>query len=479
MALNETSQQKSTKKVEDKIFVEPLKPLDGGWGWLIVVGSFVINFISDGIVCSFGVIYVQLLDEFNEGKGYTSWILSLMSGMALCVGPISSTFVNKYGFRAVTISGSILAAVSLFASYYAQNVFTLIITIGFMLGSGLGLVYLPAIVSVTTYFEKYRSVAVGIAMAGSGLGTFVFAPLVDFLNEEYGWRGTLMVMSGIVLNCAIFGVLFRPLASFNEENSLSEHSDSFESKRNCDAESHRSSHHEHGHLKSEQIPLPQSNNSCTNMSIKVYKNFVKMMNLGLLKDPIFVLFTVSDFATSLVYYVPYFIIIDQATELGVRKDQATHLVSIIGIFNTLGRIMWGYISDKPFVNRLWVYNICLTICGLATIASVFCFDFKTLAIFSAVFGFTIGAYVALRSVILVDLLGLEKLNNAFGLLMLFEGLATFMGAPLVGFLYDISNSYTPGFLLAGTMIALSGFILFFLPLLQKHTSKHNPDLEMT
>lgn len=76
--------------------------------------------------------------------------------------------------------------------------------------------------SVTTYFEKYRSVAVGIGVSGSGLGTFVFAPLVAFLNQEYGWRGTLMVLSGIVLNCAIFGGLFRPLASFNKENLHSE-----------------------------------------------------------------------------------------------------------------------------------------------------------------------------------------------------------------------------------------------------------------
>lgn len=48
-------------------------------------------------------------------------------------------------------------------------------------------------------------------------------------------------------------------------------------------------------------------------------------------------------------------------------------------------------------------------------ASVFCYDFQTLAIYAAVFGFTVGGYVALRSVILVDLLGLDKLNNAFGL----------------------------------------------------------------
>ena len=48
-------------------------------------------------------------------------------------------------------------------------------------GLGFGLIYLPAIVSVTCYFEKKRSFATGIAVCGSGLGTFVFSPLVELL----------------------------------------------------------------------------------------------------------------------------------------------------------------------------------------------------------------------------------------------------------------------------------------------------------
>lgn len=77
-------------------------------------------------------------------------------------GPISSSFVNRYGCRPVTIVGSILAAACLFASSYAENVGTLIFTIGIGTGLGLGLIYLPAIVSVTMYFEKYRSLATGM-----------------------------------------------------------------------------------------------------------------------------------------------------------------------------------------------------------------------------------------------------------------------------------------------------------------------------
>lgn len=128
-------------------------------------------------------------------------------------GPISSAFVNRYGCRAVTIAGSILASFCIVISYFAQNVLTLIFTIGIGTGFGFGLIYLPAIVSVTMYFEKYRSLATGIAVCGSGFGTFVFSPLTEMLISSYGWRGAMLIIGGIVLNCIIFGATFKPLPS--------------------------------------------------------------------------------------------------------------------------------------------------------------------------------------------------------------------------------------------------------------------------
>lgn len=73
------------------------------------------------------------------------------------------------------------------------------------------MIYLPAIVSVTCYFEKYRSLATGIAVCGSGLGTFIFSPLVNFLVTSYGWQTTVAVIAGLVSLCTMFGTLFRPL----------------------------------------------------------------------------------------------------------------------------------------------------------------------------------------------------------------------------------------------------------------------------
>lgn len=73
------------------------------------------------------------------------------------------------------------------------------------------MIYLPAIVSVTMYFEKLRSLATGIAVCGSGFGTVVFAPLTNYLIVTYKWQGSLLVIAGIVFFCAVFGYMFKPL----------------------------------------------------------------------------------------------------------------------------------------------------------------------------------------------------------------------------------------------------------------------------
>jgi MCP family monocarboxylic acid transporter-like MFS transporter 14 len=74
----------------------------------------------------------------------------------------------------------------------------------------------------------------------------------------------------------------------------------------------------------------------------------------------------------------------------------------------------------------------LVYCISAMAVSNFCTTYTTQAIFCAVFGITSGAYVGLTSVVLVDLLGLDNLTNAFGLLLLFQGIASVMGPPFIG-----------------------------------------------
>lgn len=99
--------------------------------------------------------------------------------------------------------------------------------------------------------------------------------------------------------------------------------------------------------------------------------------------------------------------------------------------------------------------------------SNFCVSFEAQAFNCAVFGVTSGAYVGLTSVVLVDLLGLDRLTNAFGLLLLCQGIASVIGPPIIGAFKDFSGDFDSGFYLSGSMIFVSGVMLFVLPWVEK------------
>lgn len=79
-------------------------------------------------------------------------------------------------------------------------------------------------------------------------------------------------------------------------------------------------------------------------------------------------------------------------------------------------------------------------------------------------------YISLTSIILVDLLGLDKLTNAFGLLILFRGAAAIIGSPLAGCVYDATGSYSIPFFMAGFFFLISTITSFLAPAMKRCTA---------
>ncbi|KAK3871733.1 hypothetical protein Pcinc_023147 [Petrolisthes cinctipes] len=184
---------------------------DGGWGWVIVAASFMVHCIADGVTMSFGVLFVELLSYFNESKSITSWVGSLFMAIPLLAGPLASMLTDRYGCRTVTIIGALIAAFGFFVSAFVNSIPLLLLTVGIVTGLGLAVCYVAAIVIVAFYFEKKRSLATGIAVAGSGIGTFLFAPLIQHLMDDWGWRLSFIILAGIFLNMVVCGALMRDL----------------------------------------------------------------------------------------------------------------------------------------------------------------------------------------------------------------------------------------------------------------------------
>lgn len=201
---------------------------------MIVFCVFLIHIIIDGITYSFGVLFPELLTRFASSKGETSWIMSVLIGTTYGCGPIPGYLALEYGRRPVVLAGAVMACLGAFLSCFATEIWHLILSFGLLTGKeantvqsllastvvqyltivfpaglGCGFMYLPAVVSVNQWFERKRALAVGLAVCGSGLGTMIFAPLTRALFNEYNVSGTLIIYSGIFLQCAVFAALLR------------------------------------------------------------------------------------------------------------------------------------------------------------------------------------------------------------------------------------------------------------------------------
>ena len=103
----------------------------------------------------------------------------------------------------------------------------------------------------------------------------------------------------------------------------------------------------------------------------------------------------------------------------------------------MGKIQLIFYSFFSFgfiqINRLILYNTTLIVAGAATIGAPFCTELVyTHMVYAALFGFFSGGYVGLTSIVTVDLVGVDKLSDAFGVLLLFQGVAVAIGTPIVG-----------------------------------------------
>ncbi|XP_052784504.1 monocarboxylate transporter 12-like [Mya arenaria] len=537
---NETTSRDSDSKLHTDEAISGIektpKVPDGGWGWVVCAACFLVHLLIDGLFYSFGVIYVELLEYYGSSKGSTALIGSLCPGVLFLIGPVVSILARKYGCRPVAVTGALVAFASQIASIFAPNMQFLYFSLGVMTGFGYGLIYLPSIVCVVSYFDKRRSLAIGIGVSGTGIGTFIFSPITSLLVQEYAWQGAILIHAGLLLNCVACGLVFVPL---EEHEPVCENKDSvaFYAEKdvalkvqncrvdleNCHLEKRQRHHAEFtepqndtsleiicGHTSKESVQTsatspeiqallapydyndtsahdnvhtsdltstdhPKNNAekstiSCALLSSGCITSLKEHFDFKIFKLVPFNLFMVSSFLYSLGYYVPYIYLPDMAIYCGIDELDAAWLLSVVGITNTAARVLFGFLSDRKWVNRSLLYSTALIICGCSTVAAPFMKSFWSLVLYSTLFGVFGGVTISLTSVLLTDIVGIEKLSDAFGMYSFISGISVFAGPPIAGVLYDISGSYMVPYVGAGVTIAASGAILLLIPLLDKRSN---------
>lgn len=504
-----------------------IKPPDGGWGWFVVFGAFIINVITDGCSYSFGILFTNLIEYFHESRSKTAWIGSVFCAVPLLCGPLASFVTNKIGYRKATILGGVITTTGFVCSCFVNSVESLCITYGAIAGLGISLPYLNSIVVVAEYFESKRALVTGLSECGAGIGTLLFAPILERLISEYGWRGAVLIMGGIAANIIVCGALFRPLRlnhdnpdpspnskePFIEKQSAIHYSEcsptefktsvgartnecadtvsdtasasSYDRDSLDNRRSQRTSEislklniPDHPSLLGGSIAsLPRmirASKSCPDVRKKIQLKYKKkkkkktcpksFVDMSILGNITFLVFAFSNFILYFWYDVPYVFTVDRAKEMGINERDASLMVAVIGTLHTIGNVLYGYLGDREWMNRAVLYCISMILCG-ATLSVVPLFTtFIPSTILAGLFGFLSAAAEALCSVIIVDLLGIDKLTDAFGIMMFLQGTANLIGPPFAGWLYDMYGTYDRTFWSAGVCIFIAGCVFIVVPM---------------
>lgn len=179
---------------------------------------------------------------------------------------------------------------------------------------------------VGKYFSRRKALAYGIAMSGSGIGTFILAPVVQLLIEQFSWRGALLILGGFVLNLCVCGALMRPI-TVKEDRSVPE--------KNHDRESQK----EDCKRASPYSPLTKEWTE-THLCCSLQQEYGFLLMSDFVVLAVSVLFMAYGCSPLFVYLVPY------ALSVGVSHHQAAFLMSILGVIDIVGNITFGWLTDR-------------------------------------------------------------------------------------------------------------------------------------
>ncbi|GFO49585.1 monocarboxylate transporter 14 [Plakobranchus ocellatus] len=496
---------------------------DGGYGWFIVVASCLSHTLIGGLERSDGIFFLQIEDRFQKSAALTAWPCAIASMTRLLASPVTSELSLTYSVRASCMVGAVLLFAAHFTSAFSPSIFFLIGTCGLLQGLARSLLYLPSLVIVNDYFDVRQPMATGFATSGVGVGTLFVVPLIQYLFEEFSFRGGFIVISAISLQFLFIAMLFRPLflhnkfsgykwsspekPSASETMMLSEMADagdllSIRSVHFCstttvnqDAETGGETSHsllpptltinpsaEKSVKKTPSHIVPVTSHvkkdGCLRSALKILfpkgpkrdKKDCRIFHFQLLKNLSFTSFCLSICLFTAAFKSAFTFIPALANSQGMSEREAVIVLSVSGAVDTLGRILAGLILNWSVLEswRLAIFSILMF-----AITVVCCFmpilggSFLQFCVFSSLLGVLTGMLVSQKSVLCKQILGAARAAQSFGLLLLFQGLGVMAGPPLAGACRDYFGRYDEAFYLCAGMMFVAACIMVISTVLHR------------
>jgi len=366
--------------------------------WLITVLATVLLMIGAVNLYTFGVFFKPIANDFG-------WSRAAVSGSIAIRGLVTAAFVipigywaDRYGPRRITLLCLTVLGVSLLLIAKVTALWHLYVVQGLFIGIGVSGPFVVLTGTVGKWHDRKRGLALGIAAAGYGLSSVIFAPVAASMINAFGWRFATFMLGLVVLIVGIPGSLFLrnpPVAS----NVILNGGDIVQSRL---------------FVVWREVP-----------------RFLK--DRTFLKVTLMFLLFVASYQMVLYHFVNY------ATDEGVNVVTAASMMSALGVGSITGRLVMGAVSDRIGIRA--AVAVCFTLLTISLILMNWNVSLWMLWVSVLIFGFSYGGEVPMVPAIIAERFGTERLVTIMGIAMSFIFIGSAVGPYMGGLIFDLYDSY--------------------------------------
>ncbi|KAM0322172.1 hypothetical protein ACHAQA_009661 [Verticillium albo-atrum] len=349
--------------------VEPAPP-NGGYGWVCTLCVFLVNAHTWGVNSSWAVIMAHYANESTDLRA-SHFEYAIIGGLSISQALLSSPVATKchkhLGMRATMLIGSAILFTSLMSSSFVTKIWQLVLAQGLCFGWGMGFLFIPASSVLPPWFSTKRSLAVGLATSGAGIGGLVYSLVTNAAIDRFGvrWAYRILACCALVAN-VLATLLLRETGG--------------KARRLARRDELRFNPRDFGRIE-----------------------VVLVMFWGIVTEIGYIV---------LLYSLPSY-----AASVGMTPTQGSIANALLNLGLGLGRPLVGYFSDS--IGRINMAMIMTALCA------VFCFalwipaqSFALLGLFAVLAGATCGTFWGTITPVLVEVVGMKKMTGTFGVVCL-------------------------------------------------------------
>ena len=381
---------------------------DRSYGWVIVLAAVVIVGVGVGALFSLGVFLEPMQRSMSWSRGGISGV-ALWMWVTYGIGSLMwGVLSDRIGARRVVVGGGLLLGLGLVLASRITSLWELYATFGGVVGVAAGAFYAPLTTTATRWFTTNRGLAVALVSAGTGLGTFVVAPLTRWLITTWDWRTAMLVLGDLVWLVVVpLGLLVR------------------------DAPDHLAAKDE------ASVPLADVSRS-----------------------PQFWLIAVTHFACCIAHSGPIFHMVTHAIDQGVPGMTAATILGVSGLASLTGRVVAGVSADRWGAKQTLIAMLSLQ--APAIFLYLFTDSVSGFYALALLFGMSYGGVMPMYALLTREYFGARAMGTAYGAIFMLQAIGMGLGAYWGGWFYDTFGTY--GWLFGSATAVAATAILFALPL---------------